>query len=637
VKRQQQQQQQQQQQAQAQRADSFSGPGLVIDTVKGLLATPLQVFRLQSSLQQQQQQQLPGQQQQQQRQGDKQGNLAAAGGVDGTGSVDSGLVAGGLVTPEVAGAAVLSWMQLQLAARSSSNSSSSIPSSQAESGAASSNGQSVAADVCLPVCGPMLVHFRVSTQQQQQQGCAEYLLLLVPVGEQLQGAAGSAGVSYLPADLLLPPGPTSQGPRQQQQQKGSVQVVKPLVYELPTTAATTTAAGAAVSDVAQQHAQYVSCIYPAQGNLSLRQPAQPPTDSHQQQQHKQQQQQQQGWLDAAEFPWLQPALQSAVQRLQPRLDLLTWQSWQSVELPLPGGVLLVGGSEGGRAWLLQLLGQQAAAVHGAHVLKVGEVVVQDRCQPYAVPCCAVRMLKQPGGGLSRVILILSTSIQSVHAAAAVCLLRRPPACVAPPQVSCKSLAGQSYETAAAVLASAAAEAVSCCPGLLLLDDLELLMPAPNTEGPVGLEQVCLCLWCSHVCCYCRHSCLFAAEPLAGANVLCDSFCDTQSHTCENTRPHKTFAPGKACVWQVVGCGWATHLVLHTACHISALIPLPIAASCCLLLCDRTRPLPLALQTGWQGWCSGQPSSRAPSASVQQCQQQQHCRRPCGQQAALIVR
>lgn len=62
----------------------------------------------------------------------------------------------------------------------------------------------------------------------------------------------------------------------------------------------------------------------------------------------------------------------------------------------------------------------------------------------------------------------------------------PPTC---PQVSCKSLAGQSYEAAATVLASAAAEAVACCPGLLLLDDLELLMPAPNTEGPAGLEQV----------------------------------------------------------------------------------------------------------------------------------------------------
>jgi hypothetical protein len=57
------------------------------------------------------------------------------------------------------------------------------------------------------------------------------------------------------------------------------------------------------------------------------------------------------------------------------------------------------------------------------------------------------------------------------------------------QVCCKSLAGQSYDTSVAVLSAAAAEALSCCPGLLLLDDLDLLMPAPNTDGPVGLEQV----------------------------------------------------------------------------------------------------------------------------------------------------
>lgn len=160
-----------------------------------------------------------------------------------------------------------------------------------------------------------------------------------------------------------------------------VQVARPLVYELPTSPA---AAGAAVSQVAQQHAQHVSCIYSVQGNQSLCQPAQPPTDQ------QQQQQQQRGWLDPAEFPWLQPALQSAVQRLQPRLDLLTWQSWQSVELPLPGGVLLVGGSEGGRAWLLQLLGQEAAALHGAHVLKVGlGDGAGQTTAPCAVPCCAV--------------------------------------------------------------------------------------------------------------------------------------------------------------------------------------------------------------------------------------------------------
>jgi hypothetical protein len=55
------------------------------------------------------------------------------------------------------------------------------------------------------------------------------------------------------------------------------------------------------------------------------------------------------------------------------------------------------------------------------------------------------------------------------------------------QVSCKGLAGQSYDAAVAVLAAAAAEAAWCCPGLLLLDDLDLLVPAATGEGPT--EQV----------------------------------------------------------------------------------------------------------------------------------------------------
>ncbi|WIA08137.1 hypothetical protein OEZ85_007593 [Tetradesmus obliquus] len=137
-----------------------------------------------------------------------------------------------------------------------------------------------------------------------------------------------------------------------------------------------------------------------------------------------QQQQQQQILDPAGFPWLQPALQTCLSRLGPRLSLCSWRAFQSAELPLPGGLLLVGGSDGGRGWLLQLLGQAAAQQHGAHVL----------------------------------------------------------------QVSCKGLAGQSYDAAAAVLAAAAAEAAWCCPGLLLLDDLELLTPAATGEGSPEQDQ-----------------------------------------------------------------------------------------------------------------------------------------------------
>jgi hypothetical protein len=385
----QQQQWQQQQQQQTQRAESFSGPGLVFDTVKALLTTPLQVMRLQSSLQQQAGQlALPKLQQQQQGRG--QGHLSGAGaGAGATSAGDSnvdGVVPDALVQPEVAGAALLSWMQLQLAAAQAA-----VAAASEESGRGSSRPEQDAAavhgpladcsssntaaiqgadaaaasgsmlDVCFPVCGPLLVHFRVSTQQQQQQqqqeggtGSCDHLLLLVPLGEQHQG---SAGVHYLPGHLLLPPTATAkpgQQQQQQQQQRIVVQVSKALAYE------PTAAGGAQLSQVAQQHSQYVSCIY----KPSL----QDGTPNNTQQQ---QQQQQVSWLDPAEYPWLNPALQAGVQRLQPRLDLLTWQSWQSVELPLPGGVLLVGGSEGGRVWLMRLMGQEAATKHGAHVLKVG--------------------------------------------------------------------------------------------------------------------------------------------------------------------------------------------------------------------------------------------------------------------------
>jgi predicted NAD/FAD-dependent oxidoreductase len=36
----------------------------------------------------------------------------------------------------------------------------------------------------------------------------------------------------------------------------------------------------------------------------------------------------------------------------------------------------VGGSDGGRNWLLQLMGQAAAQQHGAHVLKVRDLGLQ---------------------------------------------------------------------------------------------------------------------------------------------------------------------------------------------------------------------------------------------------------------------
>jgi hypothetical protein len=335
-------QQQQQQQA---TDDSFSGAGLVLDTFRGLLALPLQVVRLQTSLQQQQH--LATNKMQQQQQGST--GVGQRQGSQGDGGLDV------LVKPEVAGAAVLTWLQLQMQAAAQQ-----IPPAPAAAAAATA-----AESAFLPVCGPMLVHIQVrhphpqqqQNQQQEQQlpgdvgmdvEIQQYLLLLVPVGEQLTAAAAAKGVSYLPANMLLPMHGTPK--QQQQQQQLAVQVSKTLSYG---------AAAAAVSGVAQQYKQYVSCIHkPSQHQCSL------------QATHPQQQQQQQDWLDPQEYPWLNPALQSSTERLKPRLDLLTWQAWQSVELPLPGGVLLVGGSEGGRGWLLTLIGQEAAAAHSAHVVKV---------------------------------------------------------------------------------------------------------------------------------------------------------------------------------------------------------------------------------------------------------------------------
>lgn len=52
-------------------------------------------------------------------------------------------------------------------------------------------------------------------------------------------------------------------------------------------------------------------------------------------------------------------------------------------------------------------------------------------------------------------------------------------------VSCKSLAGASFETASHVVSDIIQQALQCCPGLVLLDDLDLLCQVQG-DGP---EQV----------------------------------------------------------------------------------------------------------------------------------------------------
>lgn len=52
-------------------------------------------------------------------------------------------------------------------------------------------------------------------------------------------------------------------------------------------------------------------------------------------------------------------------------------------------------------------------------------------------------------------------------------------------VACKALAGGEAGRALGVLGAVASEALACCPGLVLLEDLDLLCPA----GTAGPEQV----------------------------------------------------------------------------------------------------------------------------------------------------
>jgi hypothetical protein len=159
---------------------------------------------------------------------------------------------------------------------------------------------------------------------------------------------------------------TSTQQQQQQQQQLDIHVAGALAYD-PAVAAV------APSAAAMQHSAHVSLISSTSSSSSRT--STPPTTSATADNHNPQQQQQLSQapgliLNPADFPWLNPALESCLARLNPRLGLQSWRAWQSAELPLPGGVLVVGGSDGGRDWLLQLVGQAAAQQHCAHVLKV---------------------------------------------------------------------------------------------------------------------------------------------------------------------------------------------------------------------------------------------------------------------------
>jgi hypothetical protein len=361
---------------QQQQQDSFTGLGLLQEEVNRMLVRPLQLLtRLtystdksaaanMSTAQQHAQQARPA---------------AAAAASRG----DAAAAASALLQPGVASAAVHAWLKLQLQA---------VAAATTAAAAAAGDDDAVStSEAALACCGPMLVHFRLLQQQQQQQqqqqpGDAasmqqqgsvqpqDHLLLLVAHHNRQADTTPSASSSssssssyMLPASLLL--GSTSSNTAQQQQQQQlDIHVAGALVYD-PAVAAV------AQSAAAVQHSAHVSLITRSTSSSSSTSstPTASSTANHNQPQQQQLGQTPGQTLNPADFPWLNPTLESCLARLNPRLGLQSWRAWQAAELPLPGGVLVVGGSDGGRDWLLQLMGQAAAQQHGAHVLKVGDL------------------------------------------------------------------------------------------------------------------------------------------------------------------------------------------------------------------------------------------------------------------------
>jgi hypothetical protein len=335
-------QQQQQRRQRQQQPDSFTGIGLLQESVKGLIAVPLKLL---GGHQHEDSAPMPA------------AATAAAVPADGaragpaSASASSSSTAAALsellLDPSVVAAALAAWLQLQCR-----------PTPGCEE-------QGVT-----PMCGPLVMHLGVHSTRQQEaddtSSAGDHLLLLIPHVDRAAAAAAAATApsavphaTFSSSQLWLLPGRLVQpAVHHQQPQPLQVHVAGALSY----TAAAAVAAGAVPSAAAAQHSKYVSCLSTGCAG-----------------QHHQQQPTGRQRLSPDDYPWLHPALQACRDRLQPRLDLLTWQAWQAAGLPLPGGPLLVGASDSGRGWLLQLLGQAAAggtAVSGgAHVLKVSRLAV----------------------------------------------------------------------------------------------------------------------------------------------------------------------------------------------------------------------------------------------------------------------
>jgi hypothetical protein len=337
------------------------------------------------------------------------------------GQAASAVAAVGALPPGVSATAVDTWLRMQLAALIA----------RAGVGVGVAPAAVRRSEAALPMCGPLLMHFRVGAAGA---GSA----IDAGAGSPINRGADSARPPPQAGDhmmVLLP------------QLPASCRAPPPAWWALP--------AGALGGE--PPHHGRAAAPAPAPIKVSIGQPlaAPGPVALRAAQRHAPHVSAPSLDLQRDAFGWLSDPLSSAARRLAPRLDLRRWAAMRRASLPSAGGPLVCGGSGSGKSALLHLLGASLQARPG------------------------------PVGGDAPVDAATGTAAE-----------RTAPAHVL--VVSCRGLAGARFERAAGAIGAAVAEAMGGCPGAVLLDDLDMLCPAPG-DGPeqvgprLGGGRACLCL------------------------------------------------------------------------------------------------------------------------------------------------
>jgi hypothetical protein len=173
------------------------------------------------------------------------------------------------------------------------------------------------------------------------------------------------------------------------------------------------------------------------------------------------------------------------------------------------------------------------------------------------------------------------------------------------QVSCSSLAGSNFTAAAGLVAGAVRRLLDTTPGLLLLDDLDLLCPAPG-EGPeAGGHQVGVWVGKQGVCHRLRPHCRMWSQRLV---VLVDGFSE---HICWDVSIDTIHDVFITCYLHA-STTIPTLYAWHPATPMSRQAPSDDMYD--YVFCYRMARWQYAWLNGWQTSCVGPPPSPAPSPS-----------------------